>query len=322
VLEAIPAIEDANVLVGFNTADDAGVVKISEDLALIQTVDVFTPVVDDPYDYGQIAAANSISDVYAMGGTPICALNIMGFPQGTLPLEVMIDILKGGHDKAKEAGISIVGGHTIRDKELKYGLAVTGRIHPRRIVTNANAKIGDRLFLTKPLGSGVISTAIRAGKATEAEARECIEVMKRLNRSASEAMVVAGANSATDVTGFGFLGHAWEMAYASRVKMVIYASKVPLMKKNIDFIKMGTIPGGSMNNKNFLEEGKVNFAENISGELRIALCDAQTSGGLFISLAPEKVKVLLQELRLRKEQEWVWEIGKVVAGEAGKIEIK
>jgi selenide,water dikinase len=320
VLEALPQIDDPRVLVGFNTADDAGVVKINDEFALIQTVDIFTPVVDDPYNYGQIAATNSISDVYAMGGKPICALNIMGFPQAQLDLSVMIEILKGAHDKAKEAGIPIVGGHTIKDKELKFGLSVTGSVHPQKIITNANARPGDRLFLTKPLGSGAISTAVRAGKLSDEEAQECIEVMKKLNRHAAEAMVLAGVNSATDITGFGFLGHAWEMANASSVGMVIYAEQVPILDKTFSCIEAGTVPGGSYSNLKFLED-KVVFDSNIDNSLKIALCDAQTSGGLFIAIPPSKVELFLAEMRKRGEAEWVTEVGEVIAGERGKIRV-
>ena len=320
VLEALPPINDPNVLVGFNTADDAGVVKLTDDMALIQTVDVFTPVVDDPYHYGEIAAANSISDVYAMGGKPICALSIMGFPQGTFPLEVMIDILRGAYDKAREAGISIVGGHTIKDNELKYGLSVTGIVHPDKIITNAGAKVGDKLFLSKPLGSGVISTAVRAGKASDAEAAECIEVMRKLNRAAAEAMVAAEAHAATDVTGFGFLGHAWEMAAASKVKLLIYSAKVPVLAKAYECINMGTVPGGSYNNQKYLED-KVSYSAGVSIQMQIAFCDAQTSGGLLIAVAPEKLDLFMQEVKKRGEKEWVVEIGEVAEGKAGTIEV-
>lgn len=318
VLEALPQIDDPNVLVGYNTSDDAGVVKISDDLALIQTVDVFTPVVDDPYNYGQIAAANSISDVYAMGGTPVCALNIMGFPQDLFDLQVMIDILLGAYDKAKEAGISIVGGHTIKDKELKYGLSVTGKIHPDKIITNAGAKPGDILFLTKPLGSGVISTAVRAGKATDEDARECIELMRKLNRAAAEAMTAAEAHSATDITGFGFLGHAWEMAKGSKAGMKIYSQKVPILPKAFDCIKMGTVPGGSHSNRTFLEKD-VTYSENVKFDMQVALCDAQTSGGLFIAIAPDKVDLFLHEMDKRGEKEWAVEVGEVIEDKPGKI---
>ena len=320
VLEALPPIDDPRVLVGFNTADDAGVVKLSDEIALIQTVDVFTPVVDDPYHYGEIAAANSISDVYAMGGEPLCALNIMGFPQKTFPLEVMTDILRGAYAKAKEAGISIVGGHTIKDNELKYGLSVTGVIHPDKIITNAGAVIGDKIFLSKPLGSGVITTAVRAGKATDDDARECIEIMRKLNRATAEAMTAAEAHAATDVTGFGLLGHAWEIAEASGVRLLIQAEKVPVLEKAYECIRMGTVPGGSFNNKTFLE-GKVTFGENVSLEMQIAFCDAQTSGGLLVVVAPEKVEIFLDEVKKRGEEDWVVEIGEVVKGKAGTIEV-
>ena len=322
MLEALPPIDDPSVLVGFNTADDAGVVKLSDDLALIQTVDVFTPVVDDAYNYGQIAAANSISDVYAMGGKPICALNIMGFPQGDIDMSIMIDILLGACDKAKEAGIPIVGGHTIKDKELKYGLSVTGIVHPDRVITNAGAEVGDRLYLTKPLGSGIISTALRAGRITDDDAGECIEVMCRLNRVAAEAMIEAEAHAATDITGFGLLGHAWEVAQASGIGMVIHFDRVPILDRVMEFIEKGTVPGGSMNNKMFLEEdNKVKFADRLTIQQRIALCDAQTSGGLLVALAPDKVETFKNALSARGEENSAFHIGEIIEGEAGKIEI-
>ena len=321
VLSQLPQIEDPNVLVGFNTADDAGVVKLTEDLALIQTVDIFTPVVDDPYTYGAVVAANSLSDVYAMGGKPICALNIMGFPQGKFDLSVMVDILKGAYDKAKEAGISIVGGHTIKDNEMKFGLSVSGLVHPAKIVTNANAQPGDKIFLTKPLGSGVISTAVRAGKLTDRDAEQCITLMAKLNRAAAEAMVAAGAHSATDVTGFGLLGHLWEMALASKVGVILFSEKIPFMERTFDCIRMGTVPGGSLGNKTFMAD-KVTYAETVSEPVRIALSDAQTSGGLLIALAPENVERFLSEMKTRGEGDFTFLIGECIAEHPGKIEVR
>lgn len=307
------------MLVGFNTADDAGVVKLSDEIALIQTVDIFTPVVDDPYTYGEVAAANSISDIYAMGGKPLCALNIMGFPQGKFDLNVLVDILRGAYDKAKEAGISIVGGHTIKDDEMKYGLAVSGTVHPDKIITNAKAEPGDKLFLTKPLGSGVISTAVRAGKLTDEDAAECINFMTKLNRAAAEAMIAAEAHAATDVTGFGLLGHAWEIAEASKTGIHIYSHEVPMMERTFDCIEMKTVPGGSYGNKAFLDD-KVSYAANVSEEMKLALSDAQTSGGLLIAVAPDKADLFLNEYRARGGDS-VAQIGEFVKGIPGKIEV-
>ncbi len=307
-------------MVGYNTADDAGVVKLTDEIALIQTVDVFTPVVDDPYTYGAVAAANCISDVYAMGGEPICALNVVGFPRGKLDIMVLADILRGAHDKSKEAGISIVGGHSINDGELKYGLSVTGTVHPAKIIANAGARPGDRIFLTKPLGSGVISTAVRAGKMTDEEAGECVEWMTKLNRAAAEAMIAAQAHAATDVTGFGLMGHLWEMAAASGVEIALYSAKVPMMDKTFECIALGTVPGGSYGNKSFLEDKAV-YAEGVSEEMRIALNDAQTSGGLLIAVAPEKVDIFIEECEKREENCAV-EVAEVIEGKPGRLNVR
>lgn len=321
VLDQLPQINDENVLVGYNTADDAGVIKLTDDIALIQTVDIFTPVVDDPYTYGAVAAANSISDVYAMGGKPVCALNIMGFPQGKFDLSVLVDILKGAYDKAKEAGISIVGGHTIKDAEMKYGLAVSGIVHPDKIMTNANAKPSDVLFLTKPIGSGVISTAVRAGKLTDEDASQCIQFMTKLNRGASEAGIAAGAHSMTDVTGFGLLGHAWEMTEASKVGLVVYADKVPMLDQTFHCIELGTVPGGSHGNKAFLDD-KVDYDADVSEAMKTALCDAQTSGGLLIAVPPESVAKFIEEMDQRGEKDCAHEIGVFTAENAGRITVR
>lgn len=320
ILKQLPPIDDPRVLVGYNTADDAGVVKLTDEIALIQTVDIFTPVVDDPYTYGQVAAANSISDVYAMGGTPVCALNIMGFPQGKFDLQVMANILKGAYDKAKEAGISIVGGHTIKDDEMKYGLAVTGVIHPDNIMTNASARPGDILFLTKPIGSGAITTGVRAGKLTDEDAAECIRWMTKLNRAAAEAAVAAGSSSITDVTGFGLLGHLWEMVEGAGVKAVVDSKKVTFMDITFQAIELGTIPGGSRNNMAYLDD-KVTYASEVSDAVRIALCDAQTSGGLIIAIPKENVQKFLEEMESRGESDCVHEIGEITDGTAGTIDV-
>lgn len=320
ILKQLPPIDDPRVLVGYNTADDAGVVKLTDEIALIQTVDIFTPVVDDPYTYGQIAAANSISDVYAMGGTPVCAMNIMGFPQGKFDLQVMADILQGAYDKAKEAGISIVGGHTIKDDEMKYGLSVSGIIHPDNIMTNASAKAGDIIFITKPLGSGVISTGVRAGKFTDEDAAECIRWMSKLNRAASEAAIAAGSTSITDVTGFGMLGHLWEMAEGSGLQAVVYSDKVPFMDLTFKAIELGTVPGGSHNNKAYLVD-KTTYADSVTQTVRIALCDAQTSGGLIIAIPKGNVQKFLDEMDRRGEADCAHQIGVMKAENPGTIEV-
>jgi len=301
ILEKLPQPKDDNLLVGTNTADDAGVYKISEDTALIQTVDFFTPIVDDPYMYGQISAANSLSDVYAMGGRPLTALNVVGFSTMIFPPEVLAEILKGGYDKVNEAGAVIVGGHTTTDDELKYGLAVTGIGHPDKIVTNAGAKAGDKLILTKPIGSGIVSTAVKSGKDLGELADRASKVMAELNKNASEAMLETGVNACTDVTGFGLLGHAMEMAAGSNLGINIFSDKVPYYKETIQLVKEGFAPGGTCSNALFLKD-KVTFPDGFSEEFKMVLFDAQTSGGLLISVEDGRLESLLAELKKRNVQ--------------------
>ena len=319
LLTKLPQTEDENLLVGINTADDAGVYKISDDIALIQTVDVFTPVVDDPYVYGQIVAANSLSDVYAMGGRPITALNVVGFHKKVFPLEVLIDILTGGFDKATEAGVAIVGGHTIMDEELKYGLSVTGIVHPDKIVTNSNAQPGDNLVLTKPLGTGIISTALKSGKELNELNDKITQVMTELNKIASEVMQEVGVNACTDITGFGLLGHGWEMAAGSKVGFRIYTSKVPIFKEAIPLAAEGLVPGGSHNNRIFLED-KVTISDKLSWEHSMVLFDAQTSGGLLISVPGDRTKELVTRLE-QSGIETAAVIGEVIAEHPGEVEV-
>lgn len=287
------------MLVGTDTADDAGVYRLSEDLALVQTVDFFTPIVDDPYCYGQIAAANALSDIYAMGAKPLSALNIVCFPVETLPLEILAEILRGGADKAAEAGIPIIGGHTIKDHEPKYGLAVLGVVNPRSVVTNAGARPGDALVLTKPLGSGVASTAIKAGLATPELAQQATDSMATLNRAASEAMLVVGAKACTDITGFGLLGHLHEMTVASGVSAVVRFHSVPTLPGVIELIDAGVAPGGTYANRTHLAS-TVSYATEITSAQGLLLCDAQTSGGLLIAVAQDKAQALLDELLIRR----------------------
>ena len=298
ILEKLPQPKDENLLVGTNTADDAGVYKISEDTALIQTVDFFTPIVDDPYLYGQIAAANSLSDVYAMGGKPITALNVVAFSTKLFPPDVLAEILKGGYDKVIEAGAIIVGGHTTTDDELKYGLSVTGIGHPDKIVKNSDAKAGDKLVLTKPIGSGIISTAVKSGKNLGELTDRVSNIMAELNKNASEAMMQIGVNACTDVTGFGLLGHAMEMAAGSNLGINIFSDKVPYYKETIQLVKEGFAPGGTCSNALFLKD-KVTFPVGFSEELKLVLFDAQTSGGLLISVAENRLDKLLAELQKR-----------------------
>lgn len=319
ILDKLPATNDKNLLVDTSTADDAGVYKLTDEIALIQTVDFFTPVVDDPYMYGQIAAANSFSDVYAMGGSPLTALNIMAFPPDIFPAEVMAEILRGGADKAIEAGAVIAGGHTITDDELKYGLAVTGIGHPLKIVTNAAARPGDKLVLTKPIGTGIISTAIKAGKEMGDLANDAARVMAELNREAALAMQETGAHACTDITGFGLLGHTWEVAAGSALGINIFAAKVPFFNGVMDLIKERFVPGGTRSNALFLHD-KVVFPAQFPKDEQILLCDAQTSGGLLISVAADKLDMLIESLEKYQVQTKAV-IGEVVAEHPGKVHV-
>ena len=278
-----------------NTADDAGVYRISADLALVQTVDVFTPVVDEPYWFGVIAAANALSDVYAMGGVPRTALNIAGFPRSKLPLEILGEILHGGGEKCAEAGVAVIGGHTLDDPEPKFGLSVTGFVHPDRVVTNAAARPGDRLVLTKPLGLGVITTGIKQERTTRSTIDEAIRVMAALNRAAGQAMADVGASAATDITGFGLLGHLHEMTRASGVRARILLSAVPILEEAWGLARAGIVPGGTQRNRAALA-GAVIW-EGIDEDGQILLCDAQTSGGLLIAVPGDRLARLVQALR-------------------------
>ena len=292
----LPPTTDPAVLVSTNTADDAGVYRIAPDLALVQTVDVFTPIVDEPYWFGAIAAANALSDVYAMGGTPRLALNIAGCPRSKLPLDVLGEILKGGADKCAEAGVVVIGGHTIDDPEPKFGLAVTGFIHPDRIVTNASARPGDRLVLTKPLGLGVITTGIKQERTSRSTIEEAIRLMATLNRDAARAMTEVGVSAATDVTGFGLLGHLHEMTRAAQVKARIRLSEVPILEEAWALAREGVIPGGTDRNRTALE-GAVTW-DGVGEDGRVLLCDAQTSGGLLVSCESGSARDILAMVRV------------------------
>lgn len=291
VLRHIPILNDPRLLVGLDTSDDAAVYKLSDDQALIQTVDFFTPMVDDPYLYGQIAAANALSDIYAMGGKPLLALNIVCFPD-CLPHTVLEEILRGGAEKVKEAGGIIAGGHTVRDAEPKYGLSVTGLAKPGQITANTGARAGDVLVLTKPLGTGIIINGIKAKLVSEAAASEAARSMSALNKPASEAMLRHGAGACTDITGFGLLGHASEMAEASGVTLEIDFSALPLLPETMDMARMGLIPGGAYNNREYLRD-RVKLDEKLKPEEQMLLFDPQTSGGLLLSIpAPGAEKVV------------------------------
>lgn len=261
----------------------------------MQSLDFFTPVVDDPYAFGQIAAANSLSDIYAMGGTPVTAMNIVCFPSKDMPLDHLKKILQGGIDKVHEAGAVLMGGHSVDDREPKYGLAVTGTVHPDKFVTNAGALPGDRLILTKPLGTGILSTALKGGMLTPEITTQVIDVMKTLNRDASEAMMEIGVNSATDITGFGLAGHALEMAEASRVRIFIRASRVPVIPGTMDYLKQGLLPEGDYANMDFCRD-KVTVDPAVDKNMKDLLFDAQTSGGLLISVTEQRSEDLLIRL--------------------------
>jgi selenide,water dikinase len=278
----LPPVTDPNVLVGIATSDDAGVYRLSEDLALVQTVDFFTPIVDDPYDFGRIAAANSLSDIYAMGAKPLTALNIATFPVDDLDLEILARILEGGAAVAKEAGIVILGGHTVKDPEPKYGMAVTGTIHPDKIVTNAAARPGDSLILTKPLGTGILSTALKRGLIDDAGIASAVGWMARLNAKASAAMISVGVHAATDVTGFGLLGHAGEMARGSGVRIELHASRVPFHDRALEWIEGGCIPGGTRDNA--VEHAKfTEFDADVAESMRLGLSDADCSSPAVVT---------------------------------------
>jgi len=293
VLRYLPAATHPDLLVGTEHFSDAGVFRLREDLALVQTVDFFPPPVDDPRTFGRIAAANSLSDCYAMGGSPVTALNIVGFPDQELPPEVLGEILAGGAEIAAEAGAVIVGGHSLRDAEVKYGLAVTGVIDPRRLVTNVGARPGDRLVLTKPIGSGVLTTAFKKGLIEEPGLAEAVAVMTRLNRAAGAALHACGAHASTDITGFGLLGHGFEMAEASGVSLVLHAGRVPLMGGALDLAAKGCVTRA---HKGTLEHlGARLRVEGVETTLVNLLADAQTSGGLLVALPPERADEYLKQ---------------------------
>ncbi len=309
---------DPAVLVATNTADDAGVYRIAPDLALVQTVDVFTPIVDEPYWFGAIAAANAMSDVYAMGGTPKLALNFAGFPRTKLSLDVLGEILRGGGDKCSEAGVVIIGGHTIEDPEPKYGLAVTGFVHPNRIVTNAAAKPGDRLVLTKPLGMGVITTGIKQERTSPAAIQEAIRIMATLNRGAAQAMTDTGVSAATDVTGFGLLGHLHEMTRAAKVRARIRLRSVPILEEAWGLVREGVIPDGTRRNQASLE-GAITW-EGIDEDGQVLLCDAQTSGGLLIAVPEARLARLVQALETEGAMAAV--VGEITGMGHGEITVR
>lgn len=303
---------------GLDTSDDAGVIRLSPELALIQTLDFFTPIVDNPYDFGRIAAANALSDVYAMGGTPLTAMNILCFPINELPGEVLAEILRGGSDQLKLAGVHLAGGHSVDDPEPKFGLSVTGTVHPERITTNAGARPGDVLVLTKPLGTGILMTAAKFDKLDDDTLQLAVESMAALNAAAAEAMREVGIKAATDITGFGLLGHLSHIARQSGVQLRLESAAIPLLPRARELAAAGFVTGGGVSNADYLAE-MVTFAPTVASDLREVLFDPQTSGGLCIAVAAEKLEALLAALE-EKGVATRAVIGRVEAG-APKITI-
>jgi cysteine desulfurase len=320
VLKDLPPVFDKNVLVGASTSDDAAVYCINDDVAIVQTVDFFTPVVDDPYSFGAVAAANALSDIYAMGAKPIFALNIVGFPSNRLPIGVLKRILRGASDKAAEAGISILGGHTVEDPEPKFGMVVSGIVHPGKIITNSNAKSGDALVLTKPIGTGIISTAGKRNLADEKILNTALDVMSSLNASAADLMKEFPVNACTDITGFGLMGHLKEMMEASRVSCIIETEEIPIIDGVYQLAMAGSIPGGTRNNFEFVSS-HIQWPEQLPVIEKLILCDAQTSGGLMISLPERFAKQYIGELETRQKFR-ASIIGKVILKRPVLIEVR
>lgn len=289
------SVPDPNLLVGLDTSDDAGVYKINEETALVQTLDFFTPIVDDPYMFGQIAAANSLSDVYAMGGKPITVMNIVGFPINTLDKSVLADILRGGADKVRESGAVLVGGHSIDDNEPKFGLSVTGLVHPERVRANVGAKPGDRLILTKPIGVGILTTAIKRDLLSKESIDEVMTVMATLNKYAAEAMEEFDVTACTDITGFGLLGHTLEMAEGSNVGITVNSKDVPILAGTRELAEQGIIPGGTKKNHKWIAD-RVDYDQHVDAVDQMILCDAVTSGGLLISVSEADAERFQQAL--------------------------
>ncbi len=320
VLAKLPAVEDVSVLVGAATADDAAVYRLTDDLAVAQTVDFFTPITDDPYDFGAVSAANSLSDIYAMGARPVFALSVVGFPSKRLPLEILERILAGAAEVAQEAGISILGGHTVDDTEPKFGLAVTGVVHPDKVLYNAGAQPDDVLILTKPIGTGILSTAIKRGMAPEGTSQRIVALMRQLNRQAAEAVAEVGANACTDVTGFGLLGHLREMAAASGVNVAVVASDVPVLDGARDMAAADVIPGGTVDNLDYVSP-HVDWPQGTSRVDKLVLADAQTSGGLLVAVEPDRASALLTAMSERGVSD-ACAIGHFTAAGDGRIEVR
>lgn len=319
VIRSLPAaVPNPDLLVGLDTSDDAGVYRLTDDLALVQTVDFFTPIVDDPYSFGQIAAANAISDIYAMGGKPLTVLNIVAFPISTLDKSILADILRGAADKVREAGATLVGGHSIDDKEPKFGMAVTGLIHPDKVRTNAGARAGDRLILTKPIGVGIMTTSIKKEALSSQEIERVTTVMATLNKTAAETMADYTVHAVTDVTGFGLMGHALEMAKGSKMGIRIVERDVPVLPRVRELAEQGFVPGGTKNNFAHVE-ADIDFPAELDQIGRWILCDAVTSGGLLISVEAEQGEALLKALLEAGVEASI--IGEVTEDHPGRIAV-
>lgn len=316
----MPFITDPNLIVGMEHAEDAGVYKLTNDLAIVQSIDFFTPIVDDPFIFGQIATTNALNDIYAMGGKPLTAMNVVCFPVGKMDISILRDILRGGLAKMREAGVLLVGGHSVDDDELKYGLSVTGVVHPDKVVLNRGAKIGDKLILTKPLGTGIVSTALKAGVAETSLIAKAVKFMTTLNKRAAELMMEAGdINAATDITGFGFLGHACEMVEGNDIGMIVYGAEVPFFPEIRELAEKGIIPGGLHRNKKF-RSAMIDIAPSCPEWLLDILFDPQTAGGLLISLSPDQVDGLLAKMH-RDGLEEAAIVGEIVASPRGRVKV-
>jgi len=320
VLRHVPLATDPRILVDASTRDDAAVVRLTADRAVVATVDFFTPIVDSAYDFGRIAAANALSDIYAMGGTPVFALNIVGWPRDTLPLELLGEVLKGGADVVREAGAFVLGGHSVDDPEPKFGMVVIGEVHPDRVVTNAGAKPQDVLVLTKPIGTGVLATGLKRDLLSEAKLAPAVAAMTTLNAGAARAMLAVGVHAATDVTGFGLLGHLHNLLLASGVAAELASAAVPLLPHAREMAERGAIPGGTKRNAESLGDA-VSFAAAVDPVTRLLLADAQTSGGLLLAVAPERGPTLVAALE-RERTPAAAVIGRIIVGTPGRIEVR
>ena len=319
VLHSLPKFDSPEIIVGTETSDDAGVFRLRPDLAIVNTVDFFTPIVDDPYTFGQVAATNALSDVYAMGAEPTTALNIVCFPRGKMDIEVLGEILKGGGEKVREAGAVVIGGHSIIDDEIKYGMAITGVVHPDRVIRNVGIQVGDALILTKPLGTGIITTALKNGKAPQESIEKAVSSMITLNKTASIIMRNYPVHACSDITGYGLLGHAFEMTSGSDITLILESTKLPIINATSDLAEAGYLTGGGKRNREFLN-GKMAIDPSINKGLVETALDPQTSGGLLIALPEKDAGKLVKELRAN-EVESASTIGHAVSPQKVRVHL-